>query len=349
MKQFRFLIIFLCLTSTLVSKSQVIPSSTPHLKILRERMILHDPPFAQCHASTITELLDGSVMVAFFAGSNEGAPDVKIWGTLLKRQKWSNPVILADGRVADAALYPCWNPVLYRSLNNKVYLFYKVGENPREWFGMMKTSDDQCKNWSDPEKLPPGALGPIKNKPVELPGNKLLCPSSTETSTEWKVQMEIFDIQNKSWKIIPVDQSNPVQVIQPTILHVRDSTYRILCRSKSNAVITSLSPDNGKTWSEFSAIGLPNPNSGIDGITLHDGSHLLVYNPLVSGREWSNGRNQLNLAWSADGLHWIDILILEKEETGEFSYPAIIQSSDNKVHITYTHNRTQIKYWKIKI
>lgn len=163
------------------------------------------------------------------------------------------------------------------------------------------------------------------------------------------LQMERYDPLKNSWDIRKVDQSNSFQVIQPTILTVGDSTFRILCRSKSNAVITSLSIDNGKSWINLSIINLPNPNSGIDGVTLRNGSYLLVYNPLLSGKDWVNGRNQLNLAWSADGITWKDILILEKEETGEFSYPAIIQSSDNLIYITYTHNRNQIKYWKLRL
>ena len=37
-------------------------------------------------------------------------------------------------------------------------------------------------------------------------------------------------------------------------------------------------------------------------------------------------------------------LLLEKAETGEYSYPAIIQSADGKVHITYTYLRQSVKH-----
>lgn len=318
------------------------------IEVVQTGFILHQPPFKQCHASTIAELKDGSILVAFFAGSYEGAQDVKIWSCTLKNDLWAEPVVLADGKIQDTLSYPCWNPVLFMSTKGRLYLFYKVGENPREWFGMMKYSDNGGQNWSKPLRLPDGNLGPVKNKPVELSDGKLLCPSSIESDTQWKVQMEKYDPVKNNWDITKVDQTNPYQVIQPTILAYGNSIFRILCRSKSNAIITSLSIDNGRSWSRLSAINLPNPNSGIDGITLRDGTHLLVYNPLLSGKEWVNGRNQLNLAWSADGITWKDILVLEKEETGEFSYPAIIQSSDNLIHITYTYNRNQIKYWRLR-
>lgn len=340
------MIFFSCLVTV---PGQDLHPAPPSCEILKTGLILNNQPFPQCHASTLVELRDGSILVAFFGGSHESAPDVKIWSVIFKNDRWTEAVILADGRMNDTVSFPCWNPVLFKSGAGRLYLFYKVGKNPREWFGMMKFSDDDGLTWSESSRLPDGYLGPVKNKPAELQDLRLLCPSSTETTTEWKVQMEIYDPAENRWIISKVDQDSPFQVIQPTILQYKDSTFRILCRSKSNAVVTAVTHDNGRSWSGLSTLNLPNPNSGIDGITLNAESHLLVYNPLVRGEDWSNGRNQLNLAWSPDGLTWTDLLILEKEKSGEFSYPAIIQSSDGIIHLTYTHNRTQIKYWKIKV
>jgi alpha-L-fucosidase len=288
-------------------------------------------------------------MVAFFAGRFEGSPDVGIWSVTRKNEQWTEPILMADGRSGQVPALPCWNPVLFRSTSGTLFLFYKVGKNPREWFGRMKSSPDEGCSWTEPVELPAGIIGPVKNKPVELPDGKLLCPSSTENEKDWKVQMELFDPRAKNWHVTKVDQESPFQVIQPAILVLNDSTYRILCRSKSDLIITSESKDYGLTWSNLAPSTLPNPNSGIDAVTLRNGTHLLVYNPLVSGREWMNGRNRLNLAWSADGLTWTDILVLENEQAGEFSYPAIIQSRDGLVHLTYTYNRTQMKYWKIRL
>jgi len=116
---------------------------------------------------------------------------------------------------------------------------------------------------------------------------------------------------------------------------------QILCRSKSNAIVQAFSNNNGDSWGKITRTNLLNPNSGIDAVTLKNGWHLLVYNPTVEG---TNGRAKLNVAVSKDGLNWTDAVILENEEQGEYSYPAVIQAKDGKVHITYTYNRVNVKH-----
>ena len=66
-------------------------------------------------------------------------------------------------------------------------------------------------------------------------------------------------------------------------------------------------------------------------------SYMLVYN------HTENHRYHLNVALSKDGKKWEAALELENEK-GEFSYPAVIQSADGLVHITYTWNRKRIKH-----
>ena len=51
----------------------------------------------------------------------------------------------------------------------------------------------------------------------------------------------------------------------------------------------------------------------------------------------------MNVSLSRDGKTWEAALVLESEP-GEYSYPAVIQSSDGRVHITYTWKRERIKH-----
>ena len=90
-------------------------------------------------------------------------------------------------------------------------------------------------------------------------------------------------------------------------------------------------------------LDLPNPSAGTDALTLADGRHLLVYNH-TSSADGDNDRSTLNVAFSPDGKQWEAALVLENEPGEEFSYPAVIQTSDGLVHITYTWHRTRVRH-----
>lgn len=342
MNKLRFVvfIVFLLLPVLLAAQSAFMK--------VREELIFQDAPFAQCHASTLLETANGEILAAWFGGTHEGNRDVKIWASANRNGKWTFPVELANGNFGEAGNFPLWNPVLFRSSEDKIFLFYKAGPNPRDWWGMYKTSLDQGKTWSEAIRLPDGILGPIKNKPIQLNDGTILSPSSTETMENWKVHIERSTDQGKTWQRIPVDPDTEFGVIQPSILTYPDGRLQILCRSKQGNVIESWSDDQGLTWSKMKRTELLNPNSGTDAVTLKDGSQLIVYNPLIPGKEWFNGRFKLNVAQSQDGESWKDIMFLEDGTKEEYSYPAIIQSSNGKVHVSYTYDRKNIKYLVIE-
>src|SRR5688572_11858627 len=129
--------------------------------------VFESAPFASAHASTIVESRDGLV-AAWFGGTREGAADVGIWLSRRVAGIWTPPIEVATGIQPDGARHPCWNPVLFEQRDKSLMLFYKVGPNPRSWWGMLRTSRDGGRTWTDARRLPDGILGPIKNKPVQL-------------------------------------------------------------------------------------------------------------------------------------------------------------------------------------
>lgn len=284
-------------------------------------------------------------MAAWFGGSHEGANDVVIWTCLNYRRRWTKPIAVANGIINDSLRYPCWNPVLFKDNHNVLYLYYKIGPNPREWWGMEITSNDNGKNWSKPIRLKNGFLGPIKNKPVQLADGTILLPSSIESKTErWSAHIERSTDGGKTWIFIPIDASGKYDVIQPSILTYPNGKLQIVCRSKQGYVMQSWSTDSGKSWSEIYPTMLINPNSGTDAVTLRNGLQMIVYNPDIPGKEWYNGRSKLRVAISKDGNIWKDIITLENRTNGEYSYPAIIQTKNGDIHITYTFDRKNIKH-----
>lgn len=304
---------------------------------------LDSKPTAQCHASTIAETANGLV-AAWFGGTEEKHPDVGIWVSRLENGAWTKPIEAANGIHTDGKRYPCWNPVLFQPKEGPLMLFYKVGPNPQSWWGMLTTSTDCGLTWMSPETLPDSIAGPIKNKPVQLADGTILCPSSSENEG-WRVHFELTADLGKTWKRTPpINDGKENSAIQPSILIHSNSVLQILCRSREGVILQSWSKNNGKTWTRLSATELPNPNSGTDAVTLKDKRHILVYNHsgMVEGR-WGGDRTPLNVAISEDGISWKQVLLLENEP-GEYSYPAVIQSADGMVHITYTYKRETIKH-----
>jgi predicted neuraminidase len=158
--------------------------------------------------------------------------------------------------------------------------------------------------------------------------------------------MELTDDLGRTWtRIGPLGQPPDSGAIQPTLLTHRDGQLQILCRSQRGPVVESWSSDGGRTWSDLSPTVLPNPNAGLDGVTLADGRHLLVYNHASSPPgSWGGPRSPLNVAVSEDGRTWKAALVLEDESGQEFSYPAVIQGADGRVHITYTWKRQRLRH-----
>lgn len=316
---------------------------------------LDNKPTPECHASTIVETTSGLV-AAFFAGTEEKDPDVGIRVSRLVDGEWTWPEEVVNGVQSETLRYPCWNPVLFQPKNGPLMLFYKVGPDPITWWGMLMTSMDGGKTWSEPWRLGEDKkighlLGPVKNKPIQLDDGTIICPSSAEyerddESDDWMVHFELTRDMGKTWEVVgPINDGVEFDAIQPSILRYSDSRMQVLCRTRQNVIAQSWSDDNGRTWSKMTATELPNPNSGTDAVTLNDNRQLLIYNHTTREGEEPKGRNMLNLALSEDGIHWKPVLTLENEPADAgYSYPAIIQTSDGMVHITYTYWRQSVKH-----
>lgn len=318
----------------------------PNVTIVKKEFLFKEGQFfAQCHASTIEETGDGTLLTSWFGGSHEGNKDVVIWGSTFNGKQWSDPIVWADGRIDDTTQYACWNPVLFRAKGDQeIHLYYKVGPNPREWWGMVKTSHDGGKTWGFAQKLPNGILGPIKNKPIQLTNGDILSPSSVERTEErWVSHIEKSTDNQQTWQTFPIDHHSPYNVIQPSILLHEEGKLQVLCRSKEGTVMSSWSSDQGETWTPLMKTNLVNPNSATD--AFRSGKYFfIVYNPDIPGKDWWDGRSKLRLAYSTDGMEWLDILSFKDQEEGEFSYPTLFQDSKGLLHVTYTHNRKNIMH-----
>lgn len=307
-------------------------------------------PYPQVHASTLVETRAGTLLASWFGGTHEKNPDVSIYVARYEKGKWLPAKLVADGVQPDGTRHPTWNPVLFQPKSGPLILYYKVGPDPESWWGMKITSTDDGRTWSRPRRLPKGILGPIKNKPVELPDGSWLSPTSAEApGNRWSLYFERSTDRGKTWQATPhVVSPEGLMAIQPSILFNRDGRIQALARSRQGALAAAWSTDNGKSWGPLIAVDLPNNNSGADAVTLADGRQLVVYNHAAHhlSRVGKGGiRYPINIALSDDGLTWRKVATLESAALpAGYAYPAVIQTRDGLVHISYTWDRRRIRH-----
>jgi predicted neuraminidase len=313
--------------------------------VLSSEFIYESAPYPSCHASTIVETDRRELVAAWFGGTAEKNPDVGIWVSRLENGKWTPSVEVANGIQRDGTRHPTWNPVLFQPRGGApLMLFYKVGPSPQTWWGELRTSTDGGKTWSVARRLPDGIYGPIKNKPVQLADGTILAPTSDETNespSKWRVYFERSSDGGKTWVKTPfLNDGLQIGAIQPSILfhdRIGGAKLQAVGRTRQGKVFTVSSSDAGKTWGEMSLLEVANPSSGTDAVTLKDGRHVLVCNPVA------RGRTPLAVFVSTEGRDWKQAVVLE-DEPGEYSYPAVIQTTDGRVHITYTWKRQRIRH-----
>jgi predicted neuraminidase len=325
------------------SKSSTLSDS---LVVAKDFVFGDDRPFPQCHASTLVRLDDGQFVIAWFGGKEEKDPDVGIWVSKGTPGNWSAPVEAAKIR-EDAH----WNPVLQKTDDGTVILYFKVGKEIPTWETWVQTSKDGGVTWSKAEELVKGnkgGRGPVKDKLIQLSDGTWLAGASDEEGN-WNIFLDRSEDQGKTWSASPFLKIDTTSIkgkgaIQPTLWESAPGKVHMLVRTAGGVIGRSDSEDNGKTWSTIVSTGLPNPNSGIDLDRFEDGTLVLAYNP--DAKNWGS-RSPLSIALSHDnGVTWSEQFDVDKgDKEDEFSYPAIITWGDSAA-LSYTWNRQKVAFWK---
>ncbi|MEA3335465.1 MAG: sialidase family protein [Chloroflexota bacterium] len=286
------------------------------------------------HCATLTELPDGTLLAAWFAGAYETSPDVVIQSARLApgSSGWSTPQVMAE-----LPGHSVGQPVFLKRPDGGLWLFF-VGIMGREWTSaqpFLQRSSDGGESWSTPGRLIdyPGLM--FRSRPVILTG-RIILPVYDENS--WKSRMMISDDDGKSWRLTDPIKTPPGN-IHPCVVRLDDGRLLAYLRTggSGGVIWRTTSDDRGDTWHKPRPTELANPNSGLDLLRLQDGSLVLAYN------HSDRLRTPLCVALATENEAWGRPRTIE-DAPAEFSYPTLLQSQNGTIHMVYTYRRQHIHH-----
>ncbi|MCL5270507.1 MAG: exo-alpha-sialidase [bacterium] len=324
------------------------------------------PRFASSHAANLVVMPGGRLAFICFRGSAEGEPDtVLTMQTLQSDGAWTEPRIIVE-----EPGYPVGNGVLMPVHDGRVLIFYTLSyaacrcaaaaAKGAHWSHCLvhyRASADGGATWGERGALTEEFGYICRNPAIRMSNGEYLLPIYDNRGggrpgfegmggNEGGVAVSADLCQ---WRRYGRMVAGP-GLAQPTVVELENGRLLALLRSRIYwngddprwAVIwRSRSDDYGRNWSHPEPTALPNNNSSIQMIRLQSGVLALAYNH-QSGRM----RSPLNIALSYDdGATWPLRREIEPETRGaEYSYPAIAQTSDGRIHLAYTWNRTHMKH-----
>jgi predicted neuraminidase len=238
----------------------------------------------QNHAANLLVLDNGDLLCTWFAGTQEGIPDIHIYMSRLKKgeSSWSKAVKLSDDPTRSEQ-----NPVLFKAPDEKVWLLYtaqksgnqdtaivryRISEDNGHSFGPIKTLFDQEGTF-------------IRQPIVVLDNGEWLLPvfyCHTRKGRKWTGHRDTSAVkfskdEGNTWEEYEVP--NSTGCVHMNIEKLDDGTLLALFRSRwADYIYSSYSTDNGRTWSDPNPTELPNNNSSIQFTKLANGHLALVFN-----------------------------------------------------------------------
>ena len=301
------------------------------------------------HAATLAELPDGRLAAAWFAGSREGAADVAIWFATRDGDGWSMPRAIATREGTAAAtlgfVRKLGNPVLY-SDGATLHLWY-VSVAVGGWAGSAinhSASGDGGRTWTAPVRLQTSPFLNISTlvraPPLPMADGGLGLPAYHE-----------FVAKHGEWLRFSADgrivdkarMMNEQRTLQPAVAALDERRALAVLRDGGpgpGLIRSARSDDGGRQWTAADALPLPNPNASVAMLRLQGGRLLIAGNG-------ADNRNEL-LLWISDdsGKTWRPAPSVERvaDAGAEFSYPALLQTRDGRIHLAYTWRRQGIKH-----
>ncbi|PAF46862.1 hypothetical protein BKH46_06445 [Helicobacter sp. 12S02634-8] len=309
----------------------------------------------QAHAATLTYLKNGDLLTAFFAGSREGAGDVKIYGSVYDHQKhiWSKPFVLLTkeelGAKAHQYIKKLGNPVLYRD-NNRLYLFV-VGVSLGGWatsriyeLSMENFAPNKHFTYHQTLQLSPflNISNLVRTLPIKTSDGGFYLPIYHELADKYALILK-FDSLGKPTHITKPNHLHAQ--LQPSLTPLSNSRCMLVFRNAGrydNVMFSQLCEQAGRQWLPPIPTNIKNYDNSLNLIFFNKKTYL-IHNTLDLRPNLQRGTLTFSLMQSPSVFKKIFDLDSTSLPQGEVSYPTTITDGDN-IDIVYTHDRKNIRH-----
>ncbi|WP_169251099.1 sialidase family protein [Brevibacterium sp. 'Marine'] len=318
------------------------------------------------HAPSILALRDGSLLAAWFGGSDEGNGDIDI---LVSRFDADTGEWTASASVTHDEIRSDQNPGLFAAPDGTIWLVYTSQLSRQsgvpETFNLQHTSvvkvirsADDGVSWSEPETLFDHE-GTFCRQPIQILHNgtwahtQWLCFDDDSKNGSDQPVVQLSADQGASWRQVEFPEA--AGRVHPNIVELEPGHLVSLFRSRfADWVYLSRSEDGGETWSAPEATEVPNNNAGLSAFRLPSGRLALVSNEHQVATEpgevvWPYERMRIVIAVSDDeGRTWPVRRVIEPGDgfSGEGNlrsnrrqeYPHGIVDADGLIHVVYAYS-----------
>jgi len=295
------------------------------------------------HGSSVAELGDSTIAIAWFHGVAEKSLDSRIvWAKRAPgAQIFSTPEVLYDDPTRSEG-----NSVLWREKGTLWLFFVNIEGNgwAQARMRFMRSIDDGA-TWTPPVTLSDSDCWMLRYPPVRAPSGNLVLPGYYECLAVPTFVRSSNDFS--TWSLVETWKDGTflldhVGSIQPSMIVTTDGGLAAVMRDGTSRqrLQRMESGDEGRTWTKNVSTGLPNPGAATAQTRLKDGHVVVVFDNAP------NARAPLSAALSTDdGRHFVAVrdLVIDDCATDECSYPYVVQSErDGTIWVAYTHNRRTI-------
>jgi predicted neuraminidase len=248
-------------------------------------------PMVQNHASFLHMQADGSLICAWFGGSLEGKSDISIYASVLTTDAhaWGPPQ-----RLSFDPDHSEQNPVLFQAPDGRLLLFHTSQPSGNQ---------DECRirmTEVTTDATDPTRLTATESRYLDLPrGSFVRAPLVIRANGAWLLPIfrcisrpgqkwngshdtaavGISEDDGATWRLEELEQSIGCVHLSPVSLG-KSAMAAFFRRRQADFVYRTESSDEGRNWSLPAPTDLPNNNSSIAAIVLHDGRIAIICNPV---------------------------------------------------------------------